>query len=896
MKRTIVLICIIVVSLGGLLILSPLVRNASIQENATIATIPTDAVLIARINHWNELLEQQRSLDTLYSILDSSLPGHLVKLLARTLDSLRVENPELLNSISLSECSLSWHSMGQKDLSSLIIIPLSSTVVKAEDIMGALFPRAIPIASQQYSGTRIVSFTFDEKRNTQTWHAANKDNLCYIATSRILLENALRMPAAEHNLLNEAGFARVLQSSNRNVAWNVFLQLPRYSPYIAPQLNGIWQRLVNESAKWCSWLGLDITQEELSLSVQGVSLIESDKKNRSNRYTEAKSVALSSPDLLPETCPIFLRWGDRNSERLHSQLSLQPNNPNSSIQPLIAQAEIQEVTLAWDEQNGTSNSLLVLTPRSTSHAFGILRSELDARNEHSKLLTLRIDDDTEISIATSSHPNYFQQHFGTPFPSDVGKFYAVVDRYIVFANNTQTIERVALAKLRGATLEASLQWKEIKEKLQSQCNFMYYSSPRMRRNFSERFFSSQSPLQKGRKARLINSLEGCALQISGAGKIIFYNGLFQQSSQQEPSSVATAGWETRLDAPVKGRPLLVTNHNTNKQEVLVQDSNGKLYLINEEGRILWRAQLEGDIIGSPRQVDLYHNNKLQYVFCTKNKLYAVDRNGNMVDGYPIRLAAPTYAPLAIFDYDAKRDYRFVVSCSNRRIYMYDRAGKRIMGFTPTQLESCTHHPIMWFSSHSKDYIVACDSSRIYFWNRRGEERLRTKSSIARAYGAPLGVEFGNSPRVVTVNNDGELCIINTVDGDTRRITLPSWRKNSLGILIDIDADGLLELVYTHGKELVAVNQLGNVVYRTTFNGELDDWIHIFRFSEHDVRLGIYSSSAQKLWLVNASGNPSAGYPLEGATPFSIGSFGKGRGSFNLIVGKENTVRNYEIKP
>ena len=117
MRRTIVLVCIVIASLGGLLILSPLVRNAAVQENAAVATIPTDALLIARINSWNELLEQQRSLDTLWSILGSSLPGHLLRQMARAFDSLRVENPDFLGTVAPGESALSWHSMGQKTLS-----------------------------------------------------------------------------------------------------------------------------------------------------------------------------------------------------------------------------------------------------------------------------------------------------------------------------------------------------------------------------------------------------------------------------------------------------------------------------------------------------------------------------------------------------------------------------------------------------------------------------------------------------------------------------------------------------------------------------------------------------------------------------------------------------------
>lgn len=896
MKRIGILVAIVVVSLGGLLIISPLVRNASIQENAALGVIPPDALLIARINQWRNLREQQRESDTLWALLRASDPGRLLQQLAVAMDSLRVEDSELFNTVVAGESCVSWHLMGKKALSPLLVLQMSTNNSNPEQLFAALMPKAVPIASQVYAGTKITSFTLDEKTNQQAWHAATKANLCFFSTSRVLLENALRMQTAEHSLLQEPDFVRTLESSSRNAPWNVFIQLPSYVPYVAPLLNGLWQRLVAEAARWTTWVGLDIVRDGNALTLQGLSLLQKERKLTSNRYADAKHSQLMAPNILPVTVPVFFRWGDRNPEQLYAQLSGVASQNLQKKTPLLVQAEIQELTLAWDEQNGAGTWVVILAPRSTSHALGIFRSELSDKSVHETLQRLQLDKDTELIICPSAHPEYFLQHFGTLFPKDVGRFYAIVDRYIVFANSPQVIERLALAKRRAATLSETKQWKEMSEQLQSQCNFMFYSSPYQRRDFSGLFFSQKSHLQKGHTAQLANSLAGIAIQISGAGKILFYNAFFQQSKSQYSAmkSDAQTSWDLLLEAPMLGRPIFVTNHNTHEQEVLVQDESGKLYLVNKLGRILWRAQLEGQICGEPKQVDLFRNEKLQYVFCTRNKLYAVDRNGNMVEGFPVRLPAETYAPLAVFDYEGKRDYRFVVTCANRHSYMYDRMGKLVTGFRPPQTETATTHPLVWFTSRGKDYIVVCDSNRMYFLDRRGEERLRTQSSVARASGAPLGVEFGTDPKVLTVDREGALCAVRMVDGTVTRNRLPAWGNSSKGVWIDLDKDGKLDIVYTHGKELIAADREGRELFRQEFDAQLGEWLHVFRFAGDEIRLGVYAPSAQRVWLLTQTGEIVKGYPLEGASPFSIGSFMRSPSVFKLVTGEERILHCYEL--
>lgn len=898
-KKLGVLIAIVVVSLGGLLLLSPLVRNAVVLENGALALVPNDALIVARVNSWNGLLAQQREADTLWSLLRYSEVGKLLRQVAEAIDSLRVDDPEVAATIAPGESCFSWHAMGKQGLSPLGIIASTHRKLKTEDIVSALFPRAVPVATQVYSGTKILSFTLDERKKEVELYAASKDNLALFSSSRILLEQALRLHGAEHNLLHEPDFAKTLQSASRNVPWNAFLQLPRYAVYVAPMLGGIWQRLMRENASWTSWLAVDIAHDGAAVTTQGLSLLEEQSKIRSQVYTEAKSVAVSVAGVAPETTTFFLRWGDRDPSRLYTQLA----HRQATTPSLLEKAEVQEVSLVWDEYQGTGNWLLFLTPRSASHALGTLRSELSPRNAsgvaaREALQRLQLEGEQELVICPSGAPDYFQRHFGLPFSGDVGRYYGVIDRHIVFASSPQLIERAALSQLRGATLEGTSQWREVRERLQSQCNFMFYIAPRVRRDFAGLFFTPASGVQKGRGAKLANSLAGCALQVSGAGKILFYNGVFQVSPWGRAHTQPSGAWRAKLEGHVVGRPLVVVNHNTKENEVLVQDDRDILYLINPQGRILWHTQLDGSILGEPKQVDLLRNGKLQYVFVTRNKLHAVDRKGNHVAGFPVRLPAETYAPLAVFDYEGQRDYRFFVSCG-RKVYVYDRGGKRVEGFHPPVLESAPVHPWVWFASHGKDYIVGSDAHRLYFLNRRGEERFRPQQSIARAAGAALEVETGNSPRVVTVSDEGELCVVSVPSGEVRRVALPSWRKNSAARFFDLNRDGVLEVIYTSGKELVVAGQLGNVLGRVTLEGELVPWLQFFHFGTQQVSVGVASASARQVWLVplltpegsalRGGGTLAVGEPIEATTPLSIGRLRRD-GPLEWIVGSGDEVR------
>ena len=56
-------------------------------------------------------------------------------------------------------------------------------------------------------------------------------------------------------------------------------------------------------------------------------------------------------------------------------------------------------------------------------------------------------------------------------------------------------------------------------------------------------------------------------------------------------------WMAELDTLSHGRPQLLKNHYTRQKEVIVQDATDQLYLFSPDGEMLWKRDIEGQILG-----------------------------------------------------------------------------------------------------------------------------------------------------------------------------------------------------------------------------------------------------------------------------------------------------------
>jgi hypothetical protein len=288
------------------------------------------------------------------------------------------------------------------------------------------------------------------------------------------------------------------------------------------------------------------------------------------------------------------------------------------------------------------------------------------------------------------------------------------------------------------------------------------------------------------------------------------------------------------------KPALVTNHYTGENEIFVQDSKNNIYLINEVGRILWKKQLNEEIISEVYQVDYYKNGKLQMLFNTKNKIHLIDRNGNYVERYPINLPSPATTEISVFDYADNKNYRIFVPCENKRIYDYNIEGNILEGWQFGKTDTKVTAPVQHFRVKTKDYIVFADQYRIYILNRRGKVRVRPEKQFASSKNNPFFLNQGSAnqrAKIVTTNKTGKIYYV-YFDGEVKSVTIDEFSRDHYFLHKDINSDGAEDMVFLDDKKLKVFEASGKKLFEHEFKNAIHHEPIYFHFSYNDRKIGV----------------------------------------------------------
>lgn len=318
----------------------------------------------------------------------------------------------------------------------------------------------------------------------------------------------------------------------------------------------------------------------------------------------------------------------------------------------------------------------------------------------------------------------------------------ILDEFILFASNIEDLEQLITAYKNNNVLASNKTFQKIEESLSNEANYFFYAHENL---FNETF----SSLLGLSDFKSIN-FEHIALQIIKDDGFDHLNAIISQSYKESLSNKVSEEFTVELKNDFIRKPSFVINHQTKQKEIVVQDSENILYLISNTGKILWSKKLEGQILGEISQVDLYKNGRLQLTFTTEKKWYVLDRNGNEVLPFPKSFNDNITQPLAVFDYDNNRNYRFLITQGDQ-ILLFDRSGKIVKGFNykkSGELSSTPKH----VRNRGKDYIVFVAGDQLKILNRRGQIRIKTDTNFDHS-GNPV---FFYNNKFTTTSKQGEL--------------------------------------------------------------------------------------------------------------------------------------------
>lgn len=238
-------------------------------------------------------------------------------------------------------------------------------------------------------------------------------------------------------------------------------------------------------------------------------------------------------------------------------------------------------------------------------------------------------------------------------------------------------------------------------------------------------------------------------------------------------------WKCVLDKEVLAGPWPFKNHYTNEGEVLVQDKLNQLYLINKDGKILWKKQLDQPIQGEIQMIDAFRSGKTQMLFATTKRLHLIDRNGNNVEGFPIKFEDENNVAPSAITYTKGGDYRILIS-DGTSLKNYGVDGKSIAGWKAPDLKSTLTQPIRFLSYAGKDYLMAiCANNKVQLYDRTGLSR-----SEAIVFPPHIGeIAFNERPslkdcELIACDSNGNV-LIKKFDGNLRTEALLPVSNNLL---------------------------------------------------------------------------------------------------------------------
>ncbi|MFO8068219.1 MAG: hypothetical protein R6U11_11625 [Bacteroidales bacterium] len=467
--------------------------------------------------------------------------------------------------------------------------------------------------------------------------------------------------------------------------------------------------------------------------------------------------------------------------------------------------------------------------------------------------------------------------------------FAVKDSFLISTNSEENL-LFYLEKLKyGQTITSNKGFMSFYNTFSQRSNYFFYSDFPFTEKQQALFLSDEAS-DFINKNSIFESINDIGIDIIQHRESSFYNLITLKRSNGQSSSMQPQAWETTLGASVKLGPFLTFNHNNQDKEIILQDDNNHLYLLNNQGLILWEKEISGPIMSDIYQVDIYKNNKYQYLFNTRNYLHLIDRNGNYVRGFPTRLQRPASAGMALFDYENNKNYRILVPAENKQIYNYTIAGKPVTGWKRPVTNDTVFSKPQHIRFNNKDYILFTDKKgNLQITNRRGRARVNVPDNVLISKDSQIYKgNYEDQFFFVAAGKNGELFEIYP-DGNINTIIIDSLFKDP-GFAYNPSGDNF-SYVYMYNNKLFAYDKYGKKAFDFNVpdgNCFIDELAQI----NNEYHIPITDKKNNKLYLLNNKGKLLVPFPLDGNTAFIVDQIAE-NDIYYIITAYNNKIIAYK---
>ncbi len=804
----------------------------------------------------------------------------------------QLNKEELKDILTGSKAILSFYPAGHGNLTSLLSMTIPPGM-RARQVKELLNLSGIKkIIEKKSSGNTLFELPYLINDRIDTAYISFISGLLLCSSSQKVIEEAIIQTSRENDIRNVPGFSRILLASGKNED-KLFIVFANLSKLIEPAFNNDFSVLAEKISILSGIAGSDIFINEAGLILSGYNE-SSDSAQFLHKYKSAIPGTLHTYKVLPSSTALF--------ETLVNPVIYPGKSNDSTISGetfarsvKLSECTGEEITRAYidiKERPVKDNTIFIYELKNRIQAEQIFIEEFEPENNKNNILYFQPDDQVKIPVYMIPGKGLLSLISPGYMPANGSYFVAFYDNFMVAGSSFVTISRFLYDNLLNKTLANDLTYRDFENTLPTRAVYFFYCVPSRITEYLSEFLSGELVEKIKSNKGSINKVQALGYQFTPSNGMI-YNSLsviFKEEVKEE----STTEWETLLDTIAGIKPFFFTNHTTGGKEIFIQDLKNNVYLINSAGRVLWKVPLNEKINGSVYVIDYFRNGKYQLLFAGKNNLHLLDRNGNYVERYPVRLRSRATNSLAVFDYDNNLNYRLMIAGEDKMIYSYDKTGNIVKGWKPFKTSGLVRSEVSYFRVSGKDYLVASDESGIYFLDRSGNIRINLREPVVRAIGSAMRLIPGSEPSIVCSATDGTVQNI-YFDGSVRKFSFKQFSGNHFFDIFDIDGDSFDEYIFIDNGILYLYDNNKTPLFSRQFGSEELGGPINFIFSASDRKVGVFDNNKKLIYLIGKDGETMNGFPLKGASMFSIGKLSEKTGWHLIVGGTDRFLYNYKLE-
>ncbi|RMG80367.1 MAG: DUF3352 domain-containing protein, partial [Bacteroidetes bacterium] len=819
MWRKIIFGVVVAIFLGGMVYFFSHLKKTVAPNADALKAVPLSSAVLVEVNNfshlwnnistknliWQELLNTEtfQTLNSEVVVVDSILKTD--KLFQKL-----IENNVLYISVQMS---------GAMNYDYLYSIAIPATIDEDKLLNRIASYSSLKPKQKLYDGATIYFARFGNKQFAYSVY----QNILIGSSSVILVEDAIRQINSGVSLSDEESFRLAKQTAGKKIDANVFINFKNIPDLLSNYFSKKFTSELKSFSELASWTSLDANVHSNHLMMSGFTFTE-DEKQYLSIFKNQKPQEPDFEEIIPSNVCYFSEFVFSNFEQFITSYTKYLETKGQAVRQMDKfnrfekkyQLKVfEDVYNLLDNEAGIFFTQL-LGNDIKAHSYAYFKAvDIEKLTQNLNLFAQKIARTDTLKLDTATYKNIPVYHipyktflsslFGDVFDVISQPYFIAVNDFVVFANSKKAIELYIDSYTSDYVLKNNPEYKRVADNLASEYNVMIFNNIYRSENFYKYYLVDTYHKDIEANKDVLKNFEAAVVQMSVEAPNRFFTTFYLSYNPNHHQETETL-WQVDLDTTCSMRPQVFINHYTQNKEIVIQDDNNVLYLISNTGKILWKKPLSEKIMGGIKMVDAYKNKKYQILFNTSSEIHLIDRNGNYVENYPVKIPSKATAPLSLFDYDKNRKYRILIF-SGTKSYLYDIKGNIVKGYEGAETKDTVFFSAKHIQRNKKDYIVITDKSgNVYIRDRRGLPRIKITNKLPANY--DFYVDGGAKPEdlfLVTADTSGVVYKLYFNDLLVKQKLIEKKHLDDFNYK-EINNDNKYDILLTTGNSFLAFNQ------------------------------------------------------------------------------------------